>query len=49
MELQGKRKLVQELNLDYFEENPWLLLSISALKSVNVDAVVEWLLKQAKS
>ncbi len=40
-------QLIKELNLDYFEENPWLLISISALKNTNVDSVIEWLIKQA--
>jgi len=42
-----EQQIIKELNLDYFEENPWLMVSISALKSTNVDSVVNWLLKQA--
>ena len=42
-----QNELIKELNLDYMEDNPWLMVSISALKSMNVDEVVNWLIKQA--
>jgi ADP-ribosylation factor-like protein 8 len=42
-----EQTLIKELNLDYFTDNAWLLLSISALQNTNVDSVVDWLIKQA--
>jgi len=39
--------LIRELNLDYIHDNPWLLLSVSALRNVNVDKIVTWLIEQA--
>ena len=43
-----KHMLEQEQeHLDYFTDNAWLLLSISALQNTNVDSVVDWLIKQA--
>jgi ADP-ribosylation factor-like protein 8 len=41
------RYLSIELNLDYIVDNPWLVIPISALKTVNIDEVVQWLIKQA--
>ena len=39
--------LIKELNLDYIVDNPWILISTSALKTTNVDKVVQWLVEQA--
>ena len=38
--------LIRDLNLDYITENPWIVIPISALKVVNVDQVLSWLIKQ---
>lgn len=38
-----------ELNLDYIVDNPWIVIPCSALKTINVDEVVTWLIKQADS
>lgn len=38
-----------ELNLDYIVDNPWIIIPCSALKTINVDEVVSWLIKQADS
>lgn len=32
-----------ELNLDYITENPWVVIPCSALKNINIDKVVDWL------
>lgn len=36
-----------ELNLDYIVDNPWMVIPCSALKTVNVHEIVQWLIKQA--
>jgi Arf/Sar family protein len=32
---------------DYIVDNPWVVISVSALKVLNVNEVVQWLIKQA--
>jgi len=39
--------LIRELNLDYISENPWIVIPVSALKVINIDQVVSWLIKQS--
>ena len=36
-----------ELNLDYVLDNPWIVVPCSALKTINIDEIVQWLIKQA--
>ena len=36
-------EIIKELNLDYVYSNPWAVISISALKGVNFEKVLEWL------
>lgn len=38
-----------DLNLDYIADNPWLIISCSALKTTNVNEVLEWLIKQSRA
>jgi ADP-ribosylation factor-like protein 8 len=38
---------IVELNLDYIVDNPWMIIPCSALKTTNVDEIVQWLIKQA--
>jgi hypothetical protein len=40
--------LRQELNLDYITANPWLVVPTSALRNINVDRVLTWLIAHAK-
>ena len=42
-----KQTAIEELNLDYITENKWLVVSISALKRTNIEAVVEWMVDNA--
>lgn len=44
----SEHELIRELNLDYLMDNPWLVIPCSALRQINVNAVLEWLIKQAK-
>eukprot|EP00638_Chattonella_subsalsa_P010526 CAMPEP_0117786790 /NCGR_PEP_ID=MMETSP0948-20121206/6036_1 /TAXON_ID=44440 /ORGANISM="Chattonella subsalsa, Strain CCMP2191" /LENGTH=177 /DNA_ID=CAMNT_0005615849 /DNA_START=53 /DNA_END=586 /DNA_ORIENTATION=- len=44
----SEAELIRELNLDYIVDNPWIVIPVSALKVVNIDQVVSWLLKQGK-
>jgi len=42
-----EQMLIKELNLDYIVDNPWIIIPCSALKVVNVDQVIQWLIGQA--
>ena len=35
--------IIKELNLDYVYSNKWAVISISALKELKLDDVVNWL------
>ena len=39
--------LIKELNLDYIIDNPWIIIPCSALKTINIGEIVQWLIKQA--
>jgi len=39
--------LIKELNLDYITENPWIIIPCSALKTININEILDWLLKQS--
>ena len=41
--------LIRELNLDYITENPWIVIPVSALKVINIDQVLSWLIKQVSA
>jgi len=41
-------EIIKGLNLDYIMENPWVVISISALRGVNIERVVDWLLTKSK-
>lgn len=41
--------LIRELNLDYITENPWIVIPVSALKVINIDQVLSWLIKQGSA
>ena len=41
--------LIRELNLDYITENPWIVIPVSALKVINIDQVLAWLIKQGSA
>jgi Arf/Sar family protein len=45
----SEHKLIEELQLNYVSETPWLVLPISALHVTNLDQVVEWLAEQGKN
>lgn len=40
-------ELIRELNLDYVTDNPWIVIPVSALKVINIDQIVSWLIKQS--
>ena len=40
----NEQEIIQGLNLDYVIDNPWLVISISALRGTNIERVVDWLL-----
>ena len=42
-------EIITGLNLDYIIDNPWLVISISALKGTNLERVVDWLLNVKKN
>ncbi|KAH8047254.1 Arf-like GTPase [Aureococcus anophagefferens] len=41
--------LIRELNLDYITENPLIVIPVSALKVINIDQVLSWLIKQGSA
>lgn len=43
----SEQDLIRELNLDYIMDNPWVVVPISALRQVNIDRVLEWLVRQS--
>jgi ADP-ribosylation factor-like protein 8 len=45
----GENKLIEELQLNYVRDTPWIVLPISALHVTNLDQVVEWLTEQGKN
>lgn len=43
----SEQVLIKELNLDYISDNPWIIIPCSALKVINIDNIVTWLVNQA--
>lgn len=43
----SEEQLVKELNLDYIVDNPWLVIPCSALRVINVEKIMQWLIEQA--
>jgi Arf/Sar family protein len=41
-------EIIQGLNLDYIMDNPWVIISISALRGTNIERVVEWLIARSR-
>lgn len=39
--------LIRELNLDYICDNPWMVIPCSALQTLHVDKVLDYLIKQS--
>ncbi len=36
------------LNLDYIMDNPWIVIPASALRQLNVDQIIQWLVKEGE-
>lgn len=36
------------LNLDYIMDNPWIVIPTSALRQMNVDQIIQWLVKEGE-
>jgi len=45
----SEQTLIKELNLDYITDNAWIIIPCSALKTINVDEVVQWLIKKSNA
>jgi len=45
----SEQTLIRELNLDYITDNAWIIIPCSALKTINVDEVVQWLINKSKA
>jgi translation initiation factor 2 gamma subunit (eIF-2gamma) len=45
----SEQTLIRELNLDYISENAWIIIPCSALKTINVDEVVQWLINKSNA
>ena len=41
-------EIIQGLNLDYVIDNPWVVISCSALRGTNIERVVDWLTVKSK-
>lgn len=44
----AETEVIKGLNLDYVVDNPWVVIPCSALRSTNVDQVVEWLVARGR-
>lgn len=44
----SEQTLIRELNLDYITDNSWIITPCSALKTINIDEIVQWLIKQSE-
>ena len=44
----SEQTLIRELNLDYITDNAWIIVPCSALKTINVDEVVQWLISKSR-
>ena len=45
----SEQTLIRELNLDYITDNAWIIIPCSALKTINVDEVVQWLINKSNA
>ncbi|KAF8291266.1 putative ADP-ribosylation factor-like protein [Trypanosoma cruzi] len=45
----SKEECVEFLNLQALRDNPWLVIPISALRQININEVVDWLVKNSHS
>ena len=43
----SEEQLIKELNLDYIVDNPWLVIPCSALRVINIEKIMQWLIEQA--
>ena len=43
----SEEQLIKELNLDYIVDNPWLVIPCSALRVINVEKIMQWLIDHA--
>mmetsp|Transcript_982 Transcript_982/g.973 ORF Transcript_982/g.973 Transcript_982/m.973 type:complete len:178 (-) Transcript_982:32-565(-) len=41
-------EIIKGLNLDYVSDNPWLVISVSAMKGTNIERAVDWLINKSK-
>lgn len=41
-------QIIEGLNLDYIVDNPWLVIPCSALRSINIERVLEWLIARGR-
>ncbi|CAK8996663.1 Phospholipase B-like protein B, partial [Durusdinium trenchii] len=37
-------EIIRNLNLDYVVDNPWVVVPVSALRNLNVDRILQWLI-----
>ena len=44
----NEEQIVEELNLDYLQNNQWVLIMASALKGTHIEQVLDWLIKKSK-
>jgi ADP-ribosylation factor-like protein 8 len=44
----GESELIEQMQLNYVMDTPWMVLPISALQCTNIDQVIEWLTAQGK-
>eukprot|EP00299_Pterocystis_sp_00344_P014179 c700_g1_i1.p1 GENE.c700_g1_i1~~c700_g1_i1.p1 ORF type:complete len:180 (-),score=38.34 c700_g1_i1:41-580(-) len=44
----SRDEVIQGLNLDYVTENAWDVVEVSALRGVNMQGILSWLMKQKK-
>jgi Arf/Sar family protein len=45
----SKEECIRDMNLSAITENPWLVIPISALRQININDVVDWLVRNSHS
>lgn len=45
----SKEEVIRDMHLEYITDNPWIVVPISALRQINIEEVVQWLVQNSHS